>query len=180
MSGWYALTTICTWNDVGHFLPFFFTVNAYHFQNKEFNLAQMFTMLLLHIFLLRLHLRLRRPAVTHRFICQHCRIRRFSLQNRHKVRHSAPPSKMSADNVSGAVPTGSFVLPSQSSSLLRKNAKWDDYTHQIFLHCCEVMIAQGFRHGKCFTKPGWENLTKLFNSGSRKSMDSHPVEEPLV
>ncbi|KAL2503980.1 Myb DNA-bind 3 domain-containing protein [Abeliophyllum distichum] len=26
------------------------------------------------------------------------------------------------------------------------------------------MIANGFRHGKCFTKPGWENLTKLFNS----------------
>ncbi|KAL2461523.1 Myb DNA-bind 3 domain-containing protein [Abeliophyllum distichum] len=28
------------------------------------------------------------------------------------------------------------------------------------------MIANGFRHGKCFTKPGWDNLTKLFNSNT--------------
>ncbi|KAL2525144.1 Myb DNA-bind 3 domain-containing protein [Abeliophyllum distichum] len=45
----------------------------------------------------------------------------------------------------------------------RRSAKWDDDTHRIFVNCCEILIAKGYRQGKCFTKTGWQQLVSMFN-----------------
>ncbi|KAL2531187.1 L10-interacting MYB domain-containing protein [Abeliophyllum distichum] len=41
-------------------------------------------------------------------------------------------------------------------------------THQVFVNCCELLIAQGFRQGKCFTKTGWQQLVSMFNNEAGK------------
>ncbi|KAL2506028.1 L10-interacting MYB domain-containing protein [Abeliophyllum distichum] len=50
----------------------------------------------------------------------------------------------------------------------RRSTKWDDDTHQIFVNCCELLIAQGYRQGKCFTKTRWQQLVSMFNTEAGK------------
>ncbi|KAL2510737.1 L10-interacting MYB domain-containing protein [Abeliophyllum distichum] len=51
---------------------------------------------------------------------------------------------------------------------LRRAAKWDDDVHRIFVNCCELLIAQGYRQGKCFSKSGWQQLVSMFNTEAGK------------
>ncbi|KAL2541230.1 L10-interacting MYB domain-containing protein [Abeliophyllum distichum] len=51
---------------------------------------------------------------------------------------------------------------------IRRPAKWDDDIHRIFVNCCELLIAQGYRQGKCFNKSGWQQLVSMFNTKAGK------------
>ncbi|CAA2983110.1 Hypothetical predicted protein [Olea europaea subsp. europaea] len=48
----------------------------------------------------------------------------------------------------------------------RKHAQWNPHENRIFIAACETVIANGHRNGKCFTKHGWDQLIRLFNSNS--------------
>ncbi|KAL2512481.1 Myb DNA-bind 3 domain-containing protein [Abeliophyllum distichum] len=58
--------------------------------------------------------------------------------------------------------------PQETDKHQRCFAKWDDGTHRIFVNCCELLIAQGYRQGKCFTKTGWQQLVSMFNHEAGK------------
>ncbi|KAL2458486.1 Myb DNA-bind 3 domain-containing protein [Abeliophyllum distichum] len=61
------------------------------------------------------------------------------------------------------------VLPSTDTQKhIRRPAKWDDDIHRIFVNCCELLIAQGYRQGKCFNKSGWQQLVSMFNTEAGK------------
>ncbi|KAL2490842.1 L10-interacting MYB domain-containing protein [Abeliophyllum distichum] len=51
---------------------------------------------------------------------------------------------------------------------IRRPAKWDDDIHRIFVNCCELLISQGYRQGKCFNKSGWQQLVSMFNTEAGK------------
>ncbi|KAL2485787.1 Myb DNA-bind 3 domain-containing protein [Abeliophyllum distichum] len=55
------------------------------------------------------------------------------------------------------------------TSPVRKNAKWAEQEHQIFLTACETVITKGHRKEKCFRKYDWERLVNLFNSSTAKN-----------
>ncbi|XP_022889032.1 uncharacterized protein LOC111404461 [Olea europaea var. sylvestris] len=46
------------------------------------------------------------------------------------------------------------------------SAQWTDYETQIFVAACEIVIADGHRNGKCFTKYEWHTLVHIFNTNS--------------
>ncbi|CAA3026255.1 Hypothetical predicted protein [Olea europaea subsp. europaea] len=48
----------------------------------------------------------------------------------------------------------------------RKHAQWNPLENRIFIAACETVIADGHRNRKCFTKHGWDQLIRLFNSNS--------------
>ncbi|KAL2527182.1 L10-interacting MYB domain-containing protein [Abeliophyllum distichum] len=59
--------------------------------------------------------------------------------------------------------------PVKPASPARKNAKWAEQEHQIFVTACESVIAEGHRRGKCFRKHSWDRLVNLFNSTAAKN-----------
>ncbi|KAL2487219.1 L10-interacting MYB domain-containing protein-like [Abeliophyllum distichum] len=58
--------------------------------------------------------------------------------------------------------------PVKPASPTRKNAKWAERKHQIFLTVCEAVIVESHRMGKCFSKQGWERLVNLINTFAAK------------
>ncbi|KAL2513440.1 L10-interacting MYB domain-containing protein-like [Abeliophyllum distichum] len=57
------------------------------------------------------------------------------------------------------------------SSPARKNAKWVEREHEIFVTACEMVIAEGHHRGKCFSKHDWDRLVNLFDS--RTQLKNH-------
>ncbi|KAL2508015.1 hypothetical protein Fot_31662 [Forsythia ovata] len=55
------------------------------------------------------------------------------------------------------------------ASPARKNAKWVEQEHQIFLTACKTVIAEGHHKRKCSSKHDWERLVHLFNTSAAKS-----------
>ncbi|KAL2533257.1 Uncharacterized protein Adt_06608 [Abeliophyllum distichum] len=50
--------------------------------------------------------------------------------------------------------------PMKPASPARKNAKWVEREHEIFVTACEMVIAEGHHRGKCFSKHDWDRLEK--------------------
>ncbi|KAL2505045.1 L10-interacting MYB domain-containing protein-like [Abeliophyllum distichum] len=55
------------------------------------------------------------------------------------------------------------------ASPTKKNTKWAEREHQIFVTACETVIAEGHRRRMCFSKHGWERLVNLFNGSAAKN-----------
>ncbi|XP_022855949.1 L10-interacting MYB domain-containing protein-like [Olea europaea var. sylvestris] len=57
-------------------------------------------------------------------------------------------------------------VPANRGLESRRNARWKPAEQITFIAACEIAIAESHRHGRCFTKQGWERVVALFNSSS--------------
>ncbi|XP_022881039.1 L10-interacting MYB domain-containing protein-like [Olea europaea var. sylvestris] len=57
-------------------------------------------------------------------------------------------------------------VPANMGLESRRNVRWKPAERMTFIAACETAIAEGYRHGRCFTKQGWEHVVALFNSSS--------------
>ncbi|KAL2552495.1 Uncharacterized protein Fot_06114 [Forsythia ovata] len=112
------------------------------------------TFLLSLFFLSHCRLQSRRPPPFSR-----CRLRRNPLHFASVNRLKSEPQTMATDRFVGVQPAFPTSDSTQSAKDQRRSARWDDNTHWIFVHCCEVLIAQVFGMGKVSPRPDGSSLS---------------------